>query len=174
MKNHRRTKSRGKAGQKTSLEIASRFPLFHSSGDDDPIFILDDHYHFQQNPLASVASLRRLITRTRNTDHDQPGILDHLPRNPQRPLYMHTGKPPSQLPGRPPRRYVHLNVQTAVVVLNEVQFSEFMTKLTRGALSRSFPPLFPAIPSGAFFEAGLACRSERAVEGCGTAVSRWS
>ena len=30
---------------------------------------------FYQNAKTSVASLRRLITRSRNTDHDQPGIL---------------------------------------------------------------------------------------------------
>jgi hypothetical protein len=32
--NHRRVKSCGKAGQKTPLEIASRFPLSHSYGGD--------------------------------------------------------------------------------------------------------------------------------------------
>ena len=35
---------------------------------------LDDRDHFLQNPPASVASLRRLITSSRNADHDQPGI----------------------------------------------------------------------------------------------------
>ena len=34
MTNHRRVKSCGKAGQKTPLEIASRFPLSHSYGGD--------------------------------------------------------------------------------------------------------------------------------------------
>jgi hypothetical protein len=32
--NHRRVKSCGKAGQKTPLEIAPRFPLSHSYGGD--------------------------------------------------------------------------------------------------------------------------------------------
>ncbi len=36
---------------------------------------LDDRDHFLQNANASVASLRRLITPTRNADHDQPGTL---------------------------------------------------------------------------------------------------
>ncbi|HXN24147.1 MAG TPA: hypothetical protein VOA41_15505 [Candidatus Dormibacteraeota bacterium] len=35
---------------------------------------LDDRDHFLQDPPASVASLRRLITSIRNADHDQPGI----------------------------------------------------------------------------------------------------
>jgi len=35
MKNRRRGKSCGKAGQKTPLEIASRFPLSHSYGGDN-------------------------------------------------------------------------------------------------------------------------------------------
>lgn len=35
MTNRRRVKSCGKAGHKTPLEIASRFPLSHSYGDDD-------------------------------------------------------------------------------------------------------------------------------------------
>jgi hypothetical protein len=72
---NRQARSCGKDGQKAPLEIASRFPLSHSSGDDDPIFILDDHDHFSENPKASVASLRRLITPIRNADHDQPGTL---------------------------------------------------------------------------------------------------
>ena len=59
MKTKRRAKSCGKAGPRTPLEIASRFPLSHSSGDDN--LSLDDRDHFPQNPLASVASLRRLI-----------------------------------------------------------------------------------------------------------------
>src|SRR5204863_9580267 len=36
---------------------------------------LDDRDHFLQNAKTSVASLRRLITPTRNADHDQPGTL---------------------------------------------------------------------------------------------------
>jgi len=36
---------------------------------------LDDRNHFLQNAKTSVASLRRLITPTRNADHDQPGTL---------------------------------------------------------------------------------------------------
>jgi hypothetical protein len=36
---------------------------------------LDDRSHFLQNAKTSVASLRRLITPTRNADHDQPGTL---------------------------------------------------------------------------------------------------
>src|SRR6202035_2844713 len=39
-----------------------------------PHLSLDDRDHFMQNPPASVASLRRLITSLRNADHDQPGI----------------------------------------------------------------------------------------------------
>ena len=39
-----------------------------------PHLSLDDRDHFLQNPPASVASLRRLITSLRNADHDQPGI----------------------------------------------------------------------------------------------------
>ncbi|MGB8495890.1 MAG: hypothetical protein WCE53_15935, partial [Candidatus Acidiferrum sp.] len=34
-----------------------------------------DRDHFLQNAKTSVASLRRLITPSRNADHDQPGIL---------------------------------------------------------------------------------------------------
>ena len=34
MTNRRRVKNRGKAGLKTPLEIAPRFPLSHSYGDD--------------------------------------------------------------------------------------------------------------------------------------------
>jgi hypothetical protein len=54
----RRAKSCGKDGQRTPLEIASRFPLSHSVNNNK----LDDRDHFLQNPFASVASLRRLIT----------------------------------------------------------------------------------------------------------------
>jgi hypothetical protein len=40
------------------LEIASRFPLSHSFNNNK----LDDRDHFLENPFASVASLRLLIT----------------------------------------------------------------------------------------------------------------
>jgi hypothetical protein len=60
MKTKRRAKRCGKAGPRTPLEIALRFPLSYSSGDDDHLS-LDDRDSFPQNPLASVASLRRLI-----------------------------------------------------------------------------------------------------------------
>jgi hypothetical protein len=46
-----------KAGKKTPLEIASRFPLSHSFNNNK----LDDPDHFLENPSASVASLRPLI-----------------------------------------------------------------------------------------------------------------
>jgi hypothetical protein len=54
----RRAKSCGKDGQRTPLEIASRFPLSHSFNNNT----LDDRDHFLENPSASVASLRLLIT----------------------------------------------------------------------------------------------------------------
>ena len=57
MNNRRRAKSCGKDGQRTPLEIASRFPLSHSFNNNK----LDDRDHFLQNPTASVASLRPLI-----------------------------------------------------------------------------------------------------------------
>ena len=62
MINHRRGKSCGKAGQKAPLEIASRFPLFLPQLRRRPYLSLDDRDHFMQNPPASVASLRRLLT----------------------------------------------------------------------------------------------------------------
>jgi hypothetical protein len=46
-------------------------PLSHSFNNNK----LDDRNHFLQNAKTSVASLRRLITPTRNADHDQPGTL---------------------------------------------------------------------------------------------------
>jgi hypothetical protein len=49
-----------KAGKKTPLEIASRFPLSHSFNNNK----LDDPDHFLENPSASVASLRPLIGST--------------------------------------------------------------------------------------------------------------
>ena len=53
MKNHRRAKSCGKAGQKAPWKSQERFPLSHSFGDDD--LSLDDRDHFLENPTASVA-----------------------------------------------------------------------------------------------------------------------
>jgi hypothetical protein len=73
MKTERRVKSCGKAGQKTPLEIAGAIPTFPQLR-RRPHLSLDDRDHFLQNPPASVASLRRLITSLRNADHDQPGI----------------------------------------------------------------------------------------------------
>ena len=60
MNNDRRAKSCGKDGQRTPLEIASRFPLSHSFNNNK----LDDPDHFLENPSASVASLRPLIGST--------------------------------------------------------------------------------------------------------------
>ena len=51
-------------GTRADVEVfLLTFPLIglsHSSGDDN--LFLDDPDHFLQNPTASVASLRRLIT----------------------------------------------------------------------------------------------------------------
>jgi len=55
-----RAKSCGKDGQRTPLEIASRFPLSHSFNNNK----LDDRDHFLENSFASVASLRPLIGST--------------------------------------------------------------------------------------------------------------
>src|SRR5436190_11260959 len=68
---NRQAKSCGKDGRKAPLESQERFPLSHSFNNNK----LDDRDHFLQNANASVASLRRLITPTRNADHDQPGTL---------------------------------------------------------------------------------------------------
>jgi len=57
---NRQGESCGKDGQKTPLEIASRFPLSHSFNNNK----LDDPDHFLENPSASVASLRQLIGST--------------------------------------------------------------------------------------------------------------
>ena len=70
-------KSCGKAG-KSALGNRSAIPTFPQLR-RRPHLSLDDRDHFLQNPPASVASLRRLITSLRNADHDQPGI-DHLHR----------------------------------------------------------------------------------------------
>ena len=50
-----------KPGQRRPWKSQERFPLSHSFGDDDNLS-LDDRDHFLENPTASVASLRRLIT----------------------------------------------------------------------------------------------------------------
>jgi hypothetical protein len=60
MKAQQRAKSCGKAGHNRPWKSQERFPLSHSSDDDN--LSLDDRDHFLQNPTASVASLRRLIT----------------------------------------------------------------------------------------------------------------
>ena len=52
-------KSCGKAGRKTPLEIASRFPLSHSFRNNK--LPLDDPDHFLENSTASIAWLRGLI-----------------------------------------------------------------------------------------------------------------
>jgi hypothetical protein len=59
-----------KTGKKRPWKSQERFPLSHSFNNK-----LDDRDHFLQNAKTSVASLRRLITPTRNADHDQPGTL---------------------------------------------------------------------------------------------------
>jgi hypothetical protein len=59
-----------KTGKKRPWKSQERFPLSHSFNNK-----LDDRNHFLQNAKTSVASLRRLITPTRNADHDQPGTL---------------------------------------------------------------------------------------------------
>jgi len=68
---NRRAKSCGKDGQRTPLEIASRFPLSHSFNNNK----LDDRDHFQQNAKTSVASLRGLIGSSRNIDRHHSGML---------------------------------------------------------------------------------------------------
>jgi hypothetical protein len=60
-----------KTGRKRPWKSQERFPLSHSFNNNK----LDDRDHFLQNAKTSVASLRRLITPTRNADHDQPGTL---------------------------------------------------------------------------------------------------
>ncbi len=73
MTNHRRVKAVEKPG-KSALGNRSAIPTFPQLR-RRPHLSLDDRDHFLQNPPASVASLRRLITSLRNADHDQPGIL---------------------------------------------------------------------------------------------------
>ena len=70
---NRRAKSCGKDGQKAPLEIAGAISTFPQLQQQQAP--LDDRDHFLQNAKTSVASLRRLITPSRNADHDQPGTL---------------------------------------------------------------------------------------------------
>ncbi len=56
-----------KTGERRPWKSQERFPLSHSFSNNK----LDDRDHFQQNAKTSVASLRRLITPTRNAEHDQ-------------------------------------------------------------------------------------------------------
>ena len=60
-----------KTGRKRPWKSKNDFHFSHSFNNNK----LDDRNHFLQNAKTSVASLRRLITPTRNADHDQPGTL---------------------------------------------------------------------------------------------------
>jgi len=60
-----------KTGKKRPWKSLRDFHFSHSFNNNK----LDDRDHFLQNAKTSVASLRRLITPSRNADHDQPGIL---------------------------------------------------------------------------------------------------
>jgi len=60
-----------KTGRKRPWKSLRDFHFSHSFNNNK----LDDRDHFLQNAKTSVASLRRLITPTRNADHDQPGTL---------------------------------------------------------------------------------------------------
>jgi hypothetical protein len=60
-----------KTGRKRPWKSLRDFHFSHSFNNNK----LDDRDHFLQNAKTSVASLRRLITPSRNADHDQPGIL---------------------------------------------------------------------------------------------------
>jgi hypothetical protein len=73
-----------KAGQNSPWKSQERFPLFHSSGDDN--LSLDDRDLFLENPTASVASLRRLITSIPESRSRSARNTDHLHRNPQQKL----------------------------------------------------------------------------------------
>jgi len=55
-----RRKAVEKPGKKRPWKSQERFPLSHSFGDEN--LSLDDRDHSLENPTASVASLRRLIT----------------------------------------------------------------------------------------------------------------
>jgi len=58
-----------KTGKKRPWKSFQDFHFSHSFNNNK----LDDRDHFLQNEKTNVASLRRLITPTRNADHDQPG-----------------------------------------------------------------------------------------------------
>jgi len=60
-----------KTGKNRPWKSLRDFHFSHSFNNNK----LDDRDHFLQNAKTSVASLRRLITPSRNADHDQPGIL---------------------------------------------------------------------------------------------------
>jgi len=60
-----------KTGKKRPWKSKNDFHFSHSFNNNK----LDDRDHFLENATASVASLRGLITSTRNADHDQFGIL---------------------------------------------------------------------------------------------------
>ena len=62
-----------KPGFPLRLEIPQQTRDFHFSHSFNNNK-LDDPDHFLENATASVASLRGLITSTRNADHDQFGI----------------------------------------------------------------------------------------------------
>src|SRR5260370_18431004 len=66
-----RPKAVEKTGTKRPWKSLRDFHFSHSFNNNK----LDDRDHFLQNAKTSVASLRRLITPTRNADHDQPGTL---------------------------------------------------------------------------------------------------
>src|SRR5260370_14065501 len=66
-----RRKAVEKTGTKRPWKSLRDFHFSHSFNNNK----LDDRNHFLQNAKTSVASLRRLITPTRNADHDQPGTL---------------------------------------------------------------------------------------------------
>src|SRR5260370_41531615 len=66
-----RRKAVEKTGTKRPWKSLRDFHFSHSFNNNK----LDDRDHFLQNAKTSVASLRRLITPTRNADHDQPGTL---------------------------------------------------------------------------------------------------
>jgi hypothetical protein len=64
MNTDRQAKSCGKDGQRTPLEIASRFPLSHSYNNNN----LDDPDHFLENPIRQ----RRFAP---TTDRIHPGTV---------------------------------------------------------------------------------------------------
>jgi hypothetical protein len=60
-----------KTGKERPWKSLRDFHFSHSFNNNK----LDDRDHFLENATASVASLRRLIGSTRNTDRDQIGML---------------------------------------------------------------------------------------------------